>query len=220
MYRISGSTLKKALLKNRPYKCEKCSRTDWDGVPIPLQVHHIDGNNTNNSDDNLSLLCANCHALTPNFAIRKSDVSDEELVEALQTNPTIHAALISVGLSTCGTQYARAKKIIEKNMITMPISPTIPNYTNNKLSFCSCGKQKDITAELCIDCYKARVFAESKRPKTREELKEKIRCNSFVELGRQYGVSDNGVRKWCKTYHLPFKAQEIKQYSDEEWALI
>lgn len=220
MYRISGSTLKKALLKNRPYKCEKCNRDDWDGVPIPLQVHHIDGNNTNNSNDNLLLLCANCHALTPNFAIQKSAVLDEELAAALQENSTIHAALIDVGLSTCGTQYARAKRIIQDYEIIMPISPVIPSYINNNISLCQCGKQKHLQADLCLDCHKAKIFAESKRPKTREELKEKIRHNSFVELGRQYGVSDNGVRKWCKIYNLPFRAQEIKQYSDEEWMSI
>ena len=34
---------------------------------IPLQVHHIDGDCTNNKEDNLQLLCPNCHSLTETF---------------------------------------------------------------------------------------------------------------------------------------------------------
>lgn len=33
----------------------------------PLHVHHIDGDATNNSEENLQLLCPNCHSLTENF---------------------------------------------------------------------------------------------------------------------------------------------------------
>ena len=50
----------------------KCSRCGWNKKhPItnvtPLEVDHIDGNAENNSEDNLRLLCPNCHALTPHY---------------------------------------------------------------------------------------------------------------------------------------------------------
>lgn len=50
-------------------KCEKCG---WGEVnpytgKIPLQVHHIDGDCTNNSEENLQLLCPNCHSLTETY---------------------------------------------------------------------------------------------------------------------------------------------------------
>ena len=38
----------------------------YTGV-VPLEIHHIDGNYRNNQEDNLILLCPNCHSLTPNF---------------------------------------------------------------------------------------------------------------------------------------------------------
>lgn len=32
---------------------------------VPIQLHHKDGDYTNNDEDNLDLLCPNCHSLTP-----------------------------------------------------------------------------------------------------------------------------------------------------------
>lgn len=34
---------------------------------VPLEVHHVDGNPENNKENNLRLVCSNCHALTPGF---------------------------------------------------------------------------------------------------------------------------------------------------------
>ena len=39
---------------------------------------------------------------------------------------------------------------------------------------------------------------------TEEELKEMLLRQSFCEIGRRYGVSDNAVRKWAKKYGLIF----------------
>ena len=55
------------LLRNRGHQCEKCSRIRWNGKPIPLEMHHKDGDSKNNSEKNLELLCPNCHAQTDNF---------------------------------------------------------------------------------------------------------------------------------------------------------
>lgn len=47
--------------------CECCKNTLWNNMPIPLEVHHKDGNKHNNNIENLQLLCPNCHALTDNY---------------------------------------------------------------------------------------------------------------------------------------------------------
>lgn len=49
------------------YKCQKCGLTEWNGVPIPLELEHKDGNSSNHKLDNLELLCPNCHALTDTY---------------------------------------------------------------------------------------------------------------------------------------------------------
>jgi len=65
------SHLKKHLIKIRGRKCERCKNEQWLENPIGLEVHHIDGDRTNNDPTNLKLLCGNCHYQTPNFRNRK-----------------------------------------------------------------------------------------------------------------------------------------------------
>ena len=61
--KIHSSKLKNKLLKEGliDNKCSNCGLTEWMGKPIVLQLHHIDGNRENNKEENLSLLCPNCH---------------------------------------------------------------------------------------------------------------------------------------------------------------
>lgn len=56
--------LKKHLIKIRGHQCECCKNTDWLDKPIKLEVHHISGDRTDNSLNNLQLLCPNCHSFT------------------------------------------------------------------------------------------------------------------------------------------------------------
>lgn len=63
--------LKKHLIKLKGHKCEQCLNSKWQKQIISLEVHHIDGDRTNNSLENLKLLCCNCHSLTKNWRNRK-----------------------------------------------------------------------------------------------------------------------------------------------------
>lgn len=71
---VKGSKYKSFRLKERlldakikTHICESCGNIEWMGNPIPLELHHIDGDNTNNELSNIQLLCPNCHALTDNY---------------------------------------------------------------------------------------------------------------------------------------------------------
>ena len=44
-------------------KCEICGITYWQGVHLPLELHHKDCNHFNNNLDNLMILCPNCHSI-------------------------------------------------------------------------------------------------------------------------------------------------------------
>ena len=81
-----------------------------------------------------------------------------------------------------------------------------------------CGKEVSKNSTRCMACAaKYRIIPEEEMPVSREELKVLIRTKPFTQIGKQFGVSDNAVRKWCDKYGLPRKVNDIKQYSDEEW---
>jgi hypothetical protein len=72
---IKNSQFQSHKLKNRLIKegiknpcCEECgwSKKSIDGR-LPLELHHIDGDSSNNCLDNLLLLCPNCHSLKLNY---------------------------------------------------------------------------------------------------------------------------------------------------------
>jgi Zn finger protein HypA/HybF involved in hydrogenase expression len=73
---VENSTYRNATkLKNRlieeglkEYRCERCKNTEWEGEPIPLQIHHVNGVHTDNRLENIQLLCPNCHSLTDTYA--------------------------------------------------------------------------------------------------------------------------------------------------------
>jgi hypothetical protein len=65
----SHVNIRNRIFKKRGRKCEKCG---WDtpnpftGI-IPVQIDHKDGDRTNNSEENLEVLCPNCHSMTEHF---------------------------------------------------------------------------------------------------------------------------------------------------------
>ena len=53
-------------------RCEECGLTEWRGRPFNMQLHHINGDGADNRLENLSLLCANCHAQTDTWGGRNT----------------------------------------------------------------------------------------------------------------------------------------------------
>jgi 5-methylcytosine-specific restriction endonuclease McrA len=111
------------------YKCKNCGIAKWQGNPIVLELEHIDGNNRNNSIENLELLCPNCHSQTKGFRGRgknsgKVKVMEKDLKKALMESKNIRQALIKVGLSPKGGNYNRVGVILQKYGIVCSSSPT------------------------------------------------------------------------------------------------
>lgn len=61
--------IRRYLFREYDCKCQKCrwGETNESTGLIPLTIHHIDGDCTNNLRENLELLCPNCHSLTNNY---------------------------------------------------------------------------------------------------------------------------------------------------------
>lgn len=165
------SRVKEKLIKEglKEDVCEECGcPAEWNGRPLSLELHHIDGNSNNNELSNLKILCPNCHQQTDNFR---------------------------------GKNTAKAK-------------------TNKKIKYAckDCGRGISKRGTRCVACAnkheaKSRENAKPEKAQLINELKEK----SFLQIGKDHGVSDNAVRKWCKSYGLPVKASEIKALTVTDW---
>lgn len=68
-YKGGSYKLKNKLLKEGHFehKCYSCGLTEWMNNLIPLELEHKNGDNLDNSVENLTLLCPNCHDLTSTY---------------------------------------------------------------------------------------------------------------------------------------------------------
>lgn len=108
----------KILYAEQDKKCLICKIDSWNSIPVILEIDHIDGDRTNNTKNNLRLLCPNCHSQTSTWRGRNINtgqikIDDATLLNALRMTPNISAALKLVGLAPKGGNYKRAKKLLE-----------------------------------------------------------------------------------------------------------
>lgn len=51
-------------------RCDECGLTEWSDTELSLELHHINGDGTDNRVENLQLLCPNCHSQTDTWGGR------------------------------------------------------------------------------------------------------------------------------------------------------
>lgn len=112
---ITPAIIKKRLIEERGKRCESCQASEWMGYEIPIQVHHIDGDRSNNLKENLLLLCPNCHAITDNWCGKNTrKVTEEDIIKAAKISKTYSEICSRVGWSSTADHYARIKKVLDK----------------------------------------------------------------------------------------------------------
>lgn len=103
--------------------------------------------------------------------------------------------------------------------------PTFSGRNNKKRISYTPMKNRKASKKICPECNINEIRISSKMCKdcrtknnrmslpSKEELEKMIRVESFVQIGKKYGVSDNTVRRWCKAYGLPYRYGELHKYS-------
>lgn len=101
---------KELLIEERGHVCEQCKLATWQDVLITLEMEHIDGDRTNNTKQNLKLLCPNCHSLTATWKRPKNNAwfrrrySDSEVAEAVKTSDNMFQCLKKLNLGWASAQ--------------------------------------------------------------------------------------------------------------------
>lgn len=141
-----------------------------------------------------------------------------EVIDLLQTTRLTYEEIKNkVGIQAIGLiGDINNGNIHKKNYLSYPLRTIKSTFTENKV--CPiCGNKKDYAAAMCHDC---RIEKNRESWQSRETLKQEIRNESFTNIAKKYGVSDNGIKKRCKAYGLPYKKKDIKSHSEEEWKNI
>jgi hypothetical protein len=166
-----STTIRNYMLEKSNHKCSLCGWSEINQFTkkVPLEIEHIDGNYKNNKEENLVVLCPNCHSLTSTYKAlntgkgRRGRYNNEPLKE--KEEPLKHFCI------DCNSEITR--------------------YSNGR----------------CNDC------AQKQRRKTERPGPYTIATDiidlGFSQTGKKYGVSDNTIRKWCKSYDMPIKREEL-----------
>ena len=186
----SSGNLRKRLIKEglKEAKCECCGKTDWLGVPIPLELHHINGIHTDNRLQNLLVLCPNCHAMTDSHL-------DIKKLSVLIKNQQIKGSKIQESLLAKCHKTVVEKTIQNSSSQSKVLESKYCQYCGKELS-----KEQRRNKYCSLEC--AHKANGSKRPDMSILLEDFKELKSFVQVGKKYEVSDNAVRKWCSLYGI------------------
>ena len=118
-YKGGTNKIKKRILKelNWEHKCSCCKRTEcyWiktgKDAPIPLELDHINGINTDNRLENLRLLCTLCHATTSTYKGGNKKFSN--LPKCIDCQKRIKNKNITRCLE-CHRKFRKSKKILHQ----------------------------------------------------------------------------------------------------------
>lgn len=233
-YNCKRYTLDEILVENSPYKTTNHLKLRLinEGILKPqcaicgskerLELHHINGNSSDNRLENLQILCISHHYDTENFRNKEGKgrihltpkdyiLSEEDLrireeakLLAKRKSIKIREAieLIKNSPNKSIEDFPKKKSGIKTNNILEDIEcPYCHKIFHQKRS-----EQKYCSTECASKAHSHNI--------TKEDLLEQIiKLNgNFTQIGRVFGITDNAIRKWCKKFGFPTHKKELQEY--------
>lgn len=120
---LSDKQRKLKILEKFDYTCVICGQKNiWNGKPLNLQIHHLDGNHKNNKEENLISVCPNCHSQTENYMAKNKTAhvkfpSDDVVLEIWKSARSLKHCIELLGRSPTYQNYRKVREILDKNGI-------------------------------------------------------------------------------------------------------
>lgn len=179
---IDVSRLRKLLIKHgfKAASCEVCGLSVWMDKPIPLELHHIDGDRYNNSLNNLQLLCPTCHA-----QMTKGSNKSKVHIHYEFTEQCVERRLLKHGIkSTISKVCACCGKIF-----------VVKAHDADDRCYCSYACSHKASRKF--------------DPSADTLLKLLEETPNYTQVGRKFGVSDNAVKQRCKRLGIIDQVQKF-----------
>lgn len=142
-YQIS-SYVRNYMFRKANYQCEQCGWGEINSFTnlIPLELHHKNGNWEETTENNLIVLCPNCHSLTENFRSRGSGRSERS--KYYMTNTCVDCGTTITNASTrckqCNLTFLK-----EEHLKTLPITREELKQLIRTISFTEIARQYGVS---------------------------------------------------------------------------
>lgn len=157
-YLLKLKLIKSGLKEN---KCEICGISSWLGKRIVCQLHHINGDNTDNRLENLQILCPNCHSQTDNYC-GSANITETLKRYCPECGREIKTKTATLCLS-CSIKKRKKKVDLTKDELIA----TLKKHDGNR---CSAGREIGVS-ETCVRKYIKKYNLPSKSKELKEFLK-------------------------------------------------
>lgn len=188
--KIRRYILKREAVRLKGNRCIKCG---WTGNIAGFSFHHPDPTKkefglsnaiTTNWEkywkeaEKCELICHNCHM------ILHSSNADEKFLQDVEN-------------------YG-GRDLISSN-VPWKNQNHIPTVYHNTCKQCNVTYDTNIKTQIfCSVKCKNENNRKCIRP-TKDELQKLVLELPFIHIAKRYGVSDNAIRKWCKSYNINYK---------------
>lgn len=167
--------------------------------------------------------CTLCGYNRCNDALDLHHLNPEEKDFEVSFRPCISWDRTSAEIKKCILLCANCHREVHSGMITQELTSSFNQDICDKITAevnaikygsgdqnrcCQCGQEISDGSKMCPECYAKSIRRVKNRP-SKNDLAKLVSQYGFLGVGKLFGVTDNAVRKWCKTDGLPVYRNEI-----------